>query len=39
MDLLTGFELIFGFFCACFLSFGIVGLVAVMQEIIMKIID
>ena len=39
MTLLTGFELIFSFLCAGFLSLGIVGLAALIQEIIMKMID
>jgi len=39
MELLSGFELFFNFFCAGFLSFGIVGLVALMQDLITKIID
>ena len=37
--LLTGLEFIFSFFCAGFLSFGIVGLVVFTQQMIMKMID
>ena len=39
MDLFSGFELFFNFFLAGFLSLGIFGLVALIQDLIMKMID
>ncbi len=39
MELLSGFELFLNFVCAGLLSFGIVGVVALIQDLITKIID